>query len=134
MRYVQVFRELDPSFPNVREIAANASLCFVNADEMFDLPRPIIHKAIYIGGLGINEPKPLDKKFSALMEKGNKGVIIVSLGTIAPFHAFPDATKAAFASVFRSMSDYHFILKITKGRIHQSFSRGCQKFRRGQHE
>ncbi|KAK5972685.1 UDP-glucoronosyl and UDP-glucosyl transferase [Trichostrongylus colubriformis] len=110
----EVFRRLDPTFPNVREIAANASLCFVNADEMFDLPRPIIHKTIYIGGLGMSAAKPLDEKFSALMKKGNKGVIIVSLGTIAPFHAFTDATKTAFASVFRSMPDYHFILKITK--------------------
>ncbi|VDO75442.1 unnamed protein product [Haemonchus placei] len=98
-----------------KEIAANASLCFVNADEMFDFPRPIIHKTIYIGGLGISEPKPLNEKFSALMKKGKKGVIIVSLGTIAPFHAFPDATKKAFVSVFKSLADYHFILKIAKG-------------------
>ncbi|XGW01929.1 hypothetical protein V3C99_014204 [Haemonchus contortus] len=111
----EVFRQFDPSFPNVREIAANASLCFVNADEMFDFPRPIIHKTIYIGGLGISEPKPLNEKFSALMKKGKKGVIIVSLGTIAPFHALTDVTKRAFVSVFKSMSDYHFILKIAKG-------------------
>ncbi|KHJ81970.1 hypothetical protein OESDEN_18340 [Oesophagostomum dentatum] len=57
----EVFRKIDPNFPHVREIAANASLSFINADEMFDFPRPIIHKNIYIGGLGIGEPKPLDK-------------------------------------------------------------------------
>ncbi|VDO68707.1 unnamed protein product [Heligmosomoides polygyrus] len=96
------------------EIAANASLCFVNVDEMFDLPRPIIHKTIYIGGLGVAEPKPLDEKFSAIMAKGEKGVIIVSLGTIAPFHALPNITKIGFAKVFRSMPDYHFILKVAK--------------------
>ncbi|KHJ74812.1 hypothetical protein OESDEN_25572, partial [Oesophagostomum dentatum] len=108
----EVFRKIDPNFPNVREIAANASLCFVNADEMFDLPRPIIHKAIYIGGLGISEPKPLDKKFSAIMEKGKKGVIIISLGTIAPFHSLPNKVRTGFANVIRSMPDYHFIVKI----------------------
>ncbi|KAK6046517.1 hypothetical protein COOONC_15978 [Cooperia oncophora] len=37
---------------------------------MFDFPRPTIHKTIYIGGLGMTEPKPLDEKFSILMKKG----------------------------------------------------------------
>ncbi|KIH66186.1 hypothetical protein ANCDUO_03486 [Ancylostoma duodenale] len=110
----QVFREIDPNFPNLREIAANASLCFVNADEMFDFPRPIIHKNIYIGGLGVGEPKPLDQKFTALMNKGKRGVIIISLGTIAPFHALTTKVKMGFVKVIQSMPDYHFILKISK--------------------
>ncbi|KAL6744221.1 hypothetical protein Aduo_017179 [Ancylostoma duodenale] len=110
----QVFRKIDPNFPNLREIAANASLCFVNADEMFDFPRPIIHKNIYIGGLGVDEPKPLDEKFTGLMNKGKKGVIIISLGTIAPFQAFSVKVKMGFVRVVQSMPDYHFMLKITK--------------------
>ncbi|RCN49869.1 UDP-glucoronosyl and UDP-glucosyl transferase [Ancylostoma caninum] len=114
----QVFREIDPDFPNLREIAANASLCFVNSDEMFDFPRPIIHKNIYIGGLGVGEPKPLDQKFTTLMNKGKRGVIIISLGTIAPFHAFSENIKMGFVGVVRSMPDYHFILKITKDNHH----------------
>ncbi|KHJ85514.1 hypothetical protein OESDEN_14757 [Oesophagostomum dentatum] len=46
------------------------------------------------------------------MEKGKKGVIIVSLGTIAPFHSLPDKVRTGFANVIRSMPDYHFIVKI----------------------
>ncbi|VDK45096.1 unnamed protein product [Cylicostephanus goldi] len=82
---------------------------------MFDLPRPIIHKNIYIGGLGISDPKPLDEKFTALMKKGRNGVIIISLGTIAPFHVLPQKVKIGFANVIKSMPDYHFILKVSKG-------------------
>lgn len=100
---------------------------------MLDFPRPIIHKNIYIGGLGVSDPKPLDQvcfwdgiyssannfsdfqKFTGLMSKGKKGVIIISLGTIAPFHAFAKDVKTAFVKVVRSMPDYHFILKVTKG-------------------
>ncbi|CAJ0588293.1 unnamed protein product [Cylicocyclus nassatus] len=111
----EVFRKIDPDFPHVREIAANASLCFVNADEMFDLPRPIIHKLIYIGGLHISNPKPLDEKFNTVMNKGKKGVVIVSLGTVVPFHVLPEGVKLGFANVVRSMPDYHFILKVSKG-------------------
>ncbi|CAJ0588294.1 unnamed protein product [Cylicocyclus nassatus] len=111
----RAYNMIDPKFPHVREIAANASLCFVNADEMFDLPRPIIHKNIYIGGLGISEPKLLNEKFTALMNKGKNGVIIISLGTIVPFHVLPERVKIGFANVIESMSNYHFILKVSKG-------------------
>ncbi|KHJ78672.1 hypothetical protein OESDEN_21705 [Oesophagostomum dentatum] len=114
----KVFRKIDPNFPNVREIAANASLCFVNADEMFDFARPIIHKNIYIGGLGVGEPKPLNEEFESIMNKGKEGVIVVSMGTVAPFHAFPENIKMNFARVFKSMPDYHFVLKIAKGKIY----------------
>ncbi|CAJ0588397.1 unnamed protein product [Cylicocyclus nassatus] len=113
----EVFRKFDKDFPNVRDIAANSSLCFVNTDEMFDLPRPIIHKTIYIGGLGMREPQPLNKKFSSLMSKGNNGVIIFSMGSVAAFHAFPDRVKTAFAKVIQSFPDYHFIVKIAQGDI-----------------
>ncbi|VDM52651.1 unnamed protein product [Angiostrongylus costaricensis] len=130
----EIFRKVDPDFPNIREIASNASLCFVNIDEMFDLPRPIIQKNVYIGGLGVQKPKPLDQKFSILMEKGEKGVIIVSLGTIAPFHAFKQVTKVAFANVFKSMLDYHFILKIEKGRSKEQRSTKFRNLLENRHE
>ncbi|ETN79847.1 hypothetical protein NECAME_09602 [Necator americanus] len=107
----EVFRKIDPNFPNVREIAANSSLCFVNADEMFDLPRPIIHKTVYIGGLGVSAPKPLDEKFSEIMSKGKKGVIVVSLGTIAPFDAFPTEVKMSFAKRIQQRSPF---LKVSR--------------------
>ncbi|VDM71813.1 unnamed protein product [Strongylus vulgaris] len=81
---------------------------------MFDLPRPIIHKNIYIGGLGISDPKPLNEEFTAIMNKGKKGVIIISLGTIAPFHILPENVKKGFANVIKSMPDYHFLLKVSK--------------------
>lgn len=48
------FREIVArDFPNLREISAKSALCFVNNDEFFDLARPILHKIIYVGGLGI---------------------------------------------------------------------------------
>lgn len=108
-------RHVSPNFPNVREIAANSSLCFVNADEMFDLPRPIIHKTIYIGGLGVKKPQPLSQRFNEIMEKGRDGLIIFSLGSIAQFHALDETKKGAIASLIRRMANYHFLVKISKG-------------------
>ncbi|CAI4229779.1 unnamed protein product [Auanema sp. JU1783] len=112
----EVFRRhVRPDFPNVREIAGNSSLCFVNADEMFDLPRPIIHKTIYVGGLGVKEPKPLeDEKFKQIMEKGEKGVIIMSFGSIVQFHALPPTVKDDLVKVVRQKKEYHFLFRVSK--------------------
>lgn len=51
-------------FPDVRALISNAPLVFVNSDELFDIPRPILHKIIYIGGLDMKKPKPLTKVFT----------------------------------------------------------------------
>ncbi|GMR58252.1 hypothetical protein PMAYCL1PPCAC_28447, partial [Pristionchus mayeri] len=107
-------RHLGRDFPHTGDIAANSSLCFVNSDEQFDLPRPSIWKNIYVGGLGIEEPRPFDPKLAAIMKKGKKGVILMSLGTIAPFHALPEKAQKEVIAVFERFADYHFILKISK--------------------
>ncbi|KAF1749834.1 hypothetical protein GCK72_016379 [Caenorhabditis remanei] len=111
----EVFRKYDPDFPNVRDIAANSSLCFVNSDEVLDLPRPTITKTIYIGGLGVpKESKPLDEKFSKIMSKGKDGVVVVSLGSIVPFGDLPLASKQGALKAMSEMSNYHFLIKIAK--------------------
>ncbi|UMM35384.1 hypothetical protein L5515_008034 [Caenorhabditis briggsae] len=111
----EVFRKYDPDFPNVRDIAANSSLCFVNSDEVLDLPRPTITKTIYIGGLGVpTVAKPLDEKFSKIMSKGKKGVVVISLGSIVPFGDLPLPSKKGALKAMKEMTDYHFLIKIAK--------------------
>lgn len=114
-RTTEVFRKYVPNFPNVREIAANSSLCFVNSDEVLDLQRPTISKTIFIGGLGVPTiNKPLDEKFSKIMAKGKEGVVIISLGSIVPFGSLPSPAKQEVLGVIREMKDYHFLIKIAK--------------------
>lgn len=111
----EVFRKYDPDFPNVRDIAANSSLCFVNSDEVLDLARPTITKTIYVGGLGVPKvSKPLDEKFSKIMEKGKKGVVVISLGSIVPFGDLPIHSKKGALKAMSEMTDYHFLIKIAK--------------------
>ncbi|CAB3397357.1 unnamed protein product [Caenorhabditis bovis] len=112
-RTTEIFRKYVPDFPNVREIAANSSLCFVNSDEVLDFPRPTISKTIFIGGLGVpNDVKPLDEKFTKIMSKGKKGVVVVSLGSIVDFRALPNHAKFGILKAIEEMSDYHFLVKI----------------------
>uniref|UniRef100_A0A914EN92 UDP-glucuronosyltransferase n=1 Tax=Acrobeloides nanus TaxID=290746 RepID=A0A914EN92_9BILA len=103
-----------PNFPDIAEIAAESSLVFVNSDEFLDAARPILHKTIYIGGIGIGEPNPLEEPFKSLMGKGKNGVVLFSFGTIVPTMALTPERKR---EVFRALSefeDYHFIVKIDK--------------------
>uniref|UniRef100_A0A915B4P3 glucuronosyltransferase n=3 Tax=Parascaris univalens TaxID=6257 RepID=A0A915B4P3_PARUN len=104
---------IDANFKNVRELAAESALCFVNSDEFLDVARPILHKTIYIGGLGVSESsKPLQEPFSKMLLKGKKGVVLFSLGTMVPSSMLLDSTKEDLFKVFAYFDDYHFIMKV----------------------
>uniref|UniRef100_A0A914S243 glucuronosyltransferase n=1 Tax=Parascaris equorum TaxID=6256 RepID=A0A914S243_PAREQ len=93
------------SFPNVRDIAVASALCFVNSDEFVDFARPILHKTIYIGGIGIdNNTNPLPE--------GEKGVVMVSLGTFVPSRGIPHTKRIELFKAFMEFPDYHFIVKM----------------------
>lgn len=47
-------------FPSLMEVSAKSALAMVNAEEMFEFAKPISHKTIYIGGIGVGIPKKLD--------------------------------------------------------------------------
>ncbi len=48
-------------FPCVEQLGKKSALAFINSEEMIELPRPITHKIIYIGGMDQKKPKPLTK-------------------------------------------------------------------------
>lgn len=50
---------VSPTFPDLHDLAMQSALCFVNDDEFNEPARPILHKIIYIGGLGIDQPAPI---------------------------------------------------------------------------
>uniref|UniRef100_A0A914DD06 glucuronosyltransferase n=1 Tax=Acrobeloides nanus TaxID=290746 RepID=A0A914DD06_9BILA len=111
-----VFRRLiDPNFPSLAKISSESTLCFVNSDEFFDAARPILHQTIYIGGLGISDPKPLNEPYKTWIEKGKKGIIMFSLGSLVPTSEMKMELKKELFEAFASVTDYHFIMKIDKG-------------------
>lgn len=59
-------------FPSVRDLVSNISLAFVHANPFFDLPRPISHKTIYVGGVVEKDPKPLSLVSSKLTKRACK--------------------------------------------------------------
>uniref|UniRef100_A0A914DMW5 glucuronosyltransferase n=1 Tax=Acrobeloides nanus TaxID=290746 RepID=A0A914DMW5_9BILA len=50
----ELFRKyIDPNFPDLRDISSKCPLVMVNSNELYDLPRPTLHKIVYVGGLGM---------------------------------------------------------------------------------
>lgn len=63
----EFFRKyIDKNFPDLTDIAMSCPLAMVNSNELYNLPRPTLHKIIYIGGLGmkIESVKPLPQVIS----------------------------------------------------------------------
>uniref|UniRef100_A0A914CL17 glucuronosyltransferase n=1 Tax=Acrobeloides nanus TaxID=290746 RepID=A0A914CL17_9BILA len=113
----RIFREhYGDNFPDIEQIAKNSSITFVVADEILDFPRPILHNMVFIGGLGHeNSRKELQEPYKSEMEKGKKGVVYFSLGSIVNTNFIPKEVKKNLFAAFESLSDYHFLVKIDQG-------------------
>uniref|UniRef100_A0A914YB19 UDP-glucuronosyltransferase n=1 Tax=Panagrolaimus superbus TaxID=310955 RepID=A0A914YB19_9BILA len=108
-------KHISPDFPDVDTLSAKSSLIFVNSDEFLDFARPILHKTIYIGGAGLEMPKPLSPFFQGIMKKGMKGIVLVSFGTAVYTPAFSAANRKIMFKAFSAFPEYHFLMKISKG-------------------
>ncbi|KAK6050366.1 hypothetical protein COOONC_12129 [Cooperia oncophora] len=112
----EVFRRrYGANFPNLEDIAADSDLVFVSTDEFVDMPRPTLPNLVHIGGLGQDDSSGnggLDKTFSEQMEKGSKGVVYFSLGTVVNTSSLPAFAMRAVMEAARQTPDYHFILAV----------------------
>uniref|UniRef100_A0A914V172 glucuronosyltransferase n=1 Tax=Plectus sambesii TaxID=2011161 RepID=A0A914V172_9BILA len=107
-------RNFGADFPHLDKIAGDSALIFVNSEEFLDFPRPILHKTVYVGGLGLKESKPLDEKYEKLMNIGRKGTVLVSLGSIVKTSGMPMPLKEQLFAAFTHFPDYYFLFKIDK--------------------
>ncbi|KAK6038040.1 hypothetical protein COOONC_24456 [Cooperia oncophora] len=129
----EVFRRrYGANFPNLEDIAADSDVIFVSTDEFVDMPRPTLPNLVHIGGLGQDDSSGnggLDKvsfslhklsdvlnellqTFSEQMEKGSKGVVYFSLGTVVNTSSLPAFAMRAVMEAARQTPDYHFILAV----------------------
>uniref|UniRef100_A0A914VC94 glucuronosyltransferase n=1 Tax=Plectus sambesii TaxID=2011161 RepID=A0A914VC94_9BILA len=111
--HTKMFRKrFGADFPDLDTLAGSSPLVFVSSEEFIDFPRPILHKTVYIGGLGLKNAKPLDSKFEQLMSIGKKGTVFVSLGSVVQTSAMPKSLKSTLFDAFTVFPDYCFLFKI----------------------
>uniref|UniRef100_A0A914WXN7 glucuronosyltransferase n=1 Tax=Plectus sambesii TaxID=2011161 RepID=A0A914WXN7_9BILA len=108
----EIFRRYYGSdFPALDDLAKKTSLAFVNADEFFELPRPITHRIIYVGGIGVPKAEKLSNELARVVEASDKGVIVLSFGSIAHSTLLPMEKKLAVLRAMANFPEYTFIWK-----------------------
>ncbi|VDP30025.1 unnamed protein product [Heligmosomoides polygyrus] len=110
----EVFRrKYGPNFPNLEDVAANSDVVFVSTDEFIEFPRPTLPNVVHIGGIGFKdavEDGGLDELFSEQLEKGSKGVVYFSMGTLVNTSSLPPFAINAVMETIRRTPDHHFVL------------------------
>ncbi|KAI1694297.1 UDP-glucoronosyl and UDP-glucosyl transferase domain-containing protein [Ditylenchus destructor] len=101
-------------FPSLKEIARNTSLIFTNANEVFEFPKPISNKVVYIGGIVQSKLKPLAENLKSILENSKKGAVLFSFGSVTDTTKMTDKLKQSFMTAFAKFSSYDFIWKLTQ--------------------
>ncbi|KAI1712870.1 UDP-glucoronosyl and UDP-glucosyl transferase domain-containing protein [Ditylenchus destructor] len=99
-------------FPPLNEIARNTSLIFSNANEVFEFPKPISNKVVYIGGIVKSKLKPLAENLKLILANSKKGAVLFSFGSITDTTKMTDKLKQSFITTFAKFPDHDFIWKI----------------------
>ncbi|KAK0410143.1 hypothetical protein QR680_004973 [Steinernema hermaphroditum] len=109
----EIFRKhIDPDFPYLGDLASQCPLVMVNSNELYDIPKPTLHKVINIGGLGMKfeNAKPLTGKFKEVVDKA-EDVMLFSFGSVANITMMPFEWKMAFMKAFERFPQYQFIAR-----------------------
>uniref|UniRef100_A0A1I8ADQ4 glucuronosyltransferase n=1 Tax=Steinernema glaseri TaxID=37863 RepID=A0A1I8ADQ4_9BILA len=99
-----------PEFPDFDELIARASIALVNSEPIIDFARPTLNKVIYIGGIGVPTPQPLNEFWTQVMDKREK-VVLISFGSFAQSYVMPMKMKEALKEAMRRFPDVTFIWK-----------------------
>ncbi|KAK0416959.1 hypothetical protein QR680_012773 [Steinernema hermaphroditum] len=110
--FYEAFGDAFPVIPGLEK--EFTSVAFVNSLEMLEFARPISHKIIYIGGLGIAEPKPLDAYYKQIFNNAQRGVVLVSFGSLINSSHMPEEMKLAMLEAFSLFPQYSFMWKYDK--------------------
>uniref|UniRef100_A0A914EE61 glucuronosyltransferase n=1 Tax=Acrobeloides nanus TaxID=290746 RepID=A0A914EE61_9BILA len=102
-----------PDF-NAEEQLGKSAFVLVNVDEHVDFNRPISHKVVYIGGFGQTNPKPLEPKYEQILNSSEKGVVLISFGSVAQSYLMPPEMKKKFLEAFAEFPDVTFLWKYEK--------------------
>ncbi|KHN88814.1 UDP-glucuronosyltransferase 1-2, partial [Toxocara canis] len=104
------FEGVAPGF-SIDDIIPRSVFAFVNSEEFLEYPRPISHKIIFVGGIGVSKPNPLAEEYKRIMDNAKGAVVLISFGSIAKSSEMPSNIKDAFVGMFAQLPEVTFIWK-----------------------
>lgn len=96
-------RKFGDGIPDVNEIAKNTSLIFVNQHFTLHQSRPMTPNLIEIGGIHIQDPKPLEQELKQVLDAASRGVILMSWGSMINASTMQPDVRQVFVNVFRGL-------------------------------
>ncbi|XP_050522868.1 uncharacterized protein LOC126895255 [Daktulosphaira vitifoliae] len=93
-----------PNTPYINDIVYNTSLVFVNGQFSLDGPRPLANNMVEIGGIQIQNRKPIPKDILKFIEDSPNGVMIFSMGSFMRVSSLPKHILQIYKDVFSKLS------------------------------
>nr|CDJ89170.1 UDP-glucuronosyl UDP-glucosyltransferase domain containing protein [Haemonchus contortus] len=101
-----------PNFPSSNELLRSSSLFFANTDPLLEFPRALSPKIIPVGGLHVDQPKPLFAPWNTSIESAQDGLIVVSLGTQANHAYMTESQAKAILGALSKLTTYRIYWRI----------------------
>lgn len=89
---------------DVQDVAKETSLIFVNQHYSLHQPRPTTPNLVEIGGIHIQEAKPLPKSIKKILDEAVDGVILMSWGSMINASTMQPHVRKVFTDVFSTIS------------------------------
>lgn len=97
-------KRLGPGIPDLRDLADNTSILFVNQHFSFAGPRPLPVNVVEIGGIHIKQSRqPLPGDLQQLLDDAVNGVIYVSWGSIINSQGMSLSKKQEIVGAFKRL-------------------------------
>lgn len=96
-------------FPNAMQslpqVMKNVSLALLNQHFSLSFPHPYAPNMIEIGGIQIDDPKPLPEDLQHILDNSKHGVIYFSMGSMLKGCRFLEEKRNAFISAFSKLNE-----------------------------
>uniref|UniRef100_A0A914X8A0 glucuronosyltransferase n=1 Tax=Plectus sambesii TaxID=2011161 RepID=A0A914X8A0_9BILA len=112
--YTEFFRaKYGDDFPSIPDLMRETQLYFINADPFFEYARPTQHNIIYMGGITMEKPEPMNEEWTKLLENApGEGIVVFSLGSVARTEYMPMEKKEALVKAFAKFPQFTFFFRI----------------------
>ncbi|CAI2357372.1 unnamed protein product [Caenorhabditis sp. 36 PRJEB53466] len=100
------------NFPNVNTLKQQSVAFFVNSDPLLEPPRALPPNVIHVGGLHIDQPKPLFAPWNTTIASAKEGLIIVSFGTQADSSKMSAKYARAILKALTNLNDYRIYWRV----------------------